>query len=510
MKVHRSQSVRRVKVTTDGEGLVSHAGTALLSEVADSSGLTEAMSVAMGDCGISWHTHDPGVVLTHLAVAIADGADCLSKLAVLRNQEALFGPVASHATAWRAVEAVASVELAGIDTARAAARGRIWAAGGAPGTVTLDFDATLLDAHSEKQYAAPTYKRGFGFHPLGVWCDETTEFLAGMLRPGNAGANSAADHVAVLDAALAQLPPEWRAGHGAGDDPAEVVHPILARADSAGATHGFVDALVERNIGFSIGFDVDGRVRDALLLVQEEDWVPAIEADGSPRPGAWVTELTKLVDLGTWPRATRLVCRRERPHPGAQLSLFDTSEGFRHTCFITASPGKVAPPGAAPTPPCPGGGPHPLCQSVRPAEPAVRGIRPQRGLVRHDHGGPGPAGLDGNAVPRRSTGPRRAGHVALPAAARRRPHRTAGPRPLPAHRRDLAMAGPARRRLRAPAHRPLLSIHAGNVPAQNACRGASIDPSKEPLTAHVCSPDVTLRESVADEKSCHLAGHAAG
>ena len=92
MKVHRSQSVRHVKVTTDGEGLTSHAGTVLLAEMADRSGLTRALSVAMGDCGISWHTHDPGVVLTHLAVAIADGADCLSKLAVLRDQEALFGP----------------------------------------------------------------------------------------------------------------------------------------------------------------------------------------------------------------------------------------------------------------------------------------------------------------------------------------------------------------------------------------------------------------------------------
>lgn len=343
MKVHRTQSVRHAKVTADGAGVVSHAGTALLAEMADRSGLTRAMSVAMGDCGISWHTHDPGVVLTHLAVAIADGADCLSKLAVLRNQESLFGPVASHPTAWRAVEAVAAVELAGIDAARAMARERIWAAGGAPSTVTLDFDATLVDAHSEKQDAKPTYKRGFGFHPLGVWCDETTEVLAAMLRPGNAGANAAADHVKMLDAALAQLPPAWRAGHAPGDDPASVVHPILARTDSAGATHGFVDALVERNIGFSIGFDVDGRVRDALMLVQEEDWAQAVEADGRPRPGAWVTELTKLTDLRTWPAGVRLICRRERPHPGAQLSLFDTSEGFRHTCFLTDSPGAPPP-----------------------------------------------------------------------------------------------------------------------------------------------------------------------
>ena len=341
--MHRSQSVRRAKVTTDGDGLVSHVGTGLLAELADRTGLTEGLSVAMGDCGISWHTHDPGVVLTHMAVAIADGADCLSKLAVLRNQEALFGPVASHATAWRAVEAVAAAELRGIDVARAGARERVWAAGGAPSSVTLDFDATLVDAHSEKQCAKPTYKRGFGFHPLGVWCEETTEFLAGMLRSGNAGANNAADHVKMLDAALAQLPAEWRAGHAPGDHRDAVLHPILARADSAGATHGFVDALVARNIGFSIGFDVDGRVRDALMLVQEEDWAQAVEADGRVRRGAWVTELTGLVDLGTWPPGVRLICRRERPHPGAQLSLFDTSEGFRHTCFLTGSAGEPPP-----------------------------------------------------------------------------------------------------------------------------------------------------------------------
>jgi len=328
-------------VTTDGEGLVSHAGTGLLAEMADRSGLTEAMSVAMASCGIRWHTHDPGVVLTHMAVAIADGADCLSHLAVLRNQSELFGPVASQATAWRAVQAVASVELRAIPLARAAARARVWAAGGSPVTVTLDFDATLVNSYSDKQDAAPTYKKGFGFHPLGVWCDETNEALAAMLRPGNAGANTATDHITMLDAAIAQLPADWQAGHRPGDDAAGVIHPILARADSAGATHGFVDALVERNIGYSIGFDVDGRVRNALMLAQEEDWVPAVEADGSRRPGAWVIELSDLVDLGTWPQGARLICRRERPHPGAQLSLFDIGEGFRHTCFITDSAGET-------------------------------------------------------------------------------------------------------------------------------------------------------------------------
>ena len=219
MKVNRSRSTRRPRVTTDGEGLVSHAGSGSLAEAADRSGLTPAMSQAMADCGISLHTHDPGVVLTHVAVAITDGADCLSDMAVLREQDELFAPVASHATAWRAIEAVTSVELRGIARAMAEARGRVWAAGDGPGTLTLDFDATLVRSHSDKQDAAPTHKGGFGFHPLGVWLDETAEPLAAILRPGNAGANDAADHVQLLGEAAGALPVGYQAGHHHGDGP---------------------------------------------------------------------------------------------------------------------------------------------------------------------------------------------------------------------------------------------------------------------------------------------------
>src|ERR1017187_7744286 len=172
-----------MRVTTDGKNLVSHAGTALLSELADRSGLTEAMSVAMEDCGIAWHTHDPGVVLTHLAVAIADGADCLADIAALKEQEGLFGPVASVATAWRAMHATASVELRAIPLALAQARQRVWASKPPVGPMIWDFDSTLLNVHSEKEDAAPTYKRGFGFNPLAAWCDNTKEPLGTMLRP---------------------------------------------------------------------------------------------------------------------------------------------------------------------------------------------------------------------------------------------------------------------------------------------------------------------------------------
>ncbi len=339
LPVHRSRSVRRPVVMPDGRNLVSHAGTALLCELADRVGLTGAMSVAMADCGISWHTHDPGVVLTHLGVAIADGADCLADLAALKEQEDLFGPVASVATAWRAIQATTSSELRAIPLALASARAKVWEACPPVGPIVLDFDSTLVTAHSEKEDAAPTYKRGFGFNPLAVWCDTTTEPLAAMLRPGNAAPNDTDDHLELLEQAMVALPSEYRLGHDEGDDPETVVHPILVRADSAGATHRFVEALADANCDYSIGFPVGGSVRDALLMAQEEDWVGAREHGGAIREGAEVIELTGLVALSGWPADMRVVCRRERPHPGAQLSLFDTHAGWRHTCFITNTVG---------------------------------------------------------------------------------------------------------------------------------------------------------------------------
>jgi hypothetical protein len=126
LEVHRSRSVHGAEVTTDGRNLVSHAGTALLCEFADRTGLTRAMSVAMADCGISWNTHDPGVVLAHLAVAIADGADCLCDIDALRCQSELFGDVASISTAWRAVKATTAPELHAIRKAVAKTREVVW------------------------------------------------------------------------------------------------------------------------------------------------------------------------------------------------------------------------------------------------------------------------------------------------------------------------------------------------------------------------------------------------
>jgi hypothetical protein len=338
-KVNDIRAAQRVVVTPDGDGVVSHVGSLLVAELADRLGFTEALSAGMAETVVRSRRHDPGCILTHLAVTLVDGGDCLSDLRVLRNQPELFGEVASHPTAWRAVSSGYAAEA--ITAACRDARATAWAAGMAPESVTLDVDSTLLTAHSDKEDAAPTYKGGYGHHPILVYLDETEEALAGSLRPGNAGANNAADHICVLDAAIAQLPKEWRGGHEEGSAPEEVVHPILVRADSAGASHDFVDACAQRHCEVSIGFAIDDRVREALLLAQEEDWVPAVECDGSRREGAWVTELTGLIDLDAWGEEVRLIARREHPHPGAQLSLFDTLNEFRHQCFITTSHGAA-------------------------------------------------------------------------------------------------------------------------------------------------------------------------
>jgi hypothetical protein len=335
-----SRAANRVEVTLGGKGVTSRAGLVIVAELADRLGLTTAMSAAMSPVVQRRRRRDPGVALAHVALLLADGGDCLSDLAVLRDEPDLFGVVASDSTALRALESGWAAEA--IISARRVAREAAWAAGAAPETITLELDATLLDSHSDKEDAAPTYKGGYGFHPLCCFLDETTEALAGKLRSGNAGANNAQDHIEVLTAAISQLPVEWQLGHELGDDPAAVVHQICVRADSAGATHDLVDEATGRNCQFSIGFQIDQHVRNALLLAQEEDWVEAIELDGTIRDGAFVTELTEYLDLSGWGEGIRCFSRRERPHPGAQLTLFDVQEGTRHQCFITNSQGEAA------------------------------------------------------------------------------------------------------------------------------------------------------------------------
>jgi hypothetical protein len=325
-KVKTQTTSQTVEVRADGEGLVSHAGAFLLVELADRLGLTAGLSEAMAPTRERRSAHDPGVVVRDLAVSVADGGDCLSDLGVLRGQEGLFGPVASESTAHRVIKSIDAVVLEAIRAARAKALKRAWDAGARPETITLDIDASLLTAHSEKEGAAGTYKGGFGFHPLLCYLAETGEPLAALLRPGNAGANTAADHFEVLQLALEQLPE------------ADLAREILARADIGGRTHAFTQDCRDAGIRFSVGYEVDERVREAILALPESAWEQAIDAEGKERDGAQVTELTDRLDLSTWPEGTRLIVRRERPHPGAQFEVFD-AHGYRHTAFITDQDG---------------------------------------------------------------------------------------------------------------------------------------------------------------------------
>jgi hypothetical protein len=314
-----------VEVRSDGEGLVSHAGAALLAEAADRLGLTQALADGLAGMRERRGRHNPGRVVRDLAVMLADGGDCLADLRAVRDQQPLFGAVASDATAFRVIDQIASDPdlLDALRAARARARENAWTAGAGPERIIIDIDATLIGAHSEKEGAAGTFKGGFGFHPLLAYLDETREALAGALRPGNAGANTAADHIEVVELALEQLP-------------RTVVQSaqIVVRTDSAGATHEFTDELRGARINFLMGFDLTEAVRTAILSLPETAWRPAIGQDGEPRDGAWVAEITDRLDLTAWPADSRVVVRRERPHPGAQLSFSD-HDGHRFLATLT-------------------------------------------------------------------------------------------------------------------------------------------------------------------------------
>ena len=308
--------------------MVSQAGAGLLAE-ADRLGLTDALSRALTPMRERRGKHDPGRVVRDLAVMLADGGDCLSDLRAVRDQDPLlFGPVASDATAFRVIDAIASdpALLDALREARARARGHAWDAGAAPDRIVIDVDATLISAHSEKEGAAGTFKRGFGFHPLLAYLDESREALAGVLRPGNAGANTAADHVQVVELALEQLP-------------RQVIEDaqIVVRTDSAAATHELTDELRAARIAFLMGFDLTETIRRAILALPEAAWQPAIRQDGEIREGAWVAEITDRLDLTGWPDGCRVIVRRERPHPGAQLSFTD-HDGHRFLATLTDLP----------------------------------------------------------------------------------------------------------------------------------------------------------------------------
>jgi hypothetical protein len=365
---------RGLEVSGGGRGVVSHAGLALLRHLADRTGLTGGLSRALATPRML--VHDRGRVLADLACAIADGARVISDFRVMGDQRELFGLVASVPTVWRTLKEIACGGAradrrvtAAVNTARRQARAQAAARHGAlpgvrladkvlDGVVCIRLDATVTIAHSDKELAEANVK-GYGHHPLVAACDNTGgEPLAWMLRPGSAGSNTAADHLALLDAAIAALPPALR-------------RKLMVTADGAGASHALVarlDTLAGRRgyeLIYSVGWVLGERERAALRLAPEQAWQIAIDGRGEVRQrrageacadcscahrACWieqahVTELTGLLrdgphgdQLAGWPGAMRIFARRERPHPGAQLTLFEAEDGWRYSLWVTNRP----------------------------------------------------------------------------------------------------------------------------------------------------------------------------
>ncbi|WP_405387763.1 IS1380 family transposase [Streptomyces sp. NBC_01102] len=337
----RISSYPRVRVQGDGRQVVSQAGAVLLLETVRKTGLDQAISAALAPWRKPRAVHDPGKILLDVAMAVALGADCLADVAMLRCEPAVFGPVASDPTVSRLIDTLAASgekALHAVRSARSEVRHRVWslAGGNAPdadGQVTVDLDGVLVIAHSDKQDAAATWKKTYGHHPLTAFVDHgpggTGEPVAALLRPGNAGSNTAADHITTAQLALAQLPKSYRRGRQ-----------TLIRTDSAGGTHDFVAWLARRGrwLSYSVGMTVTEAIHQHVLNAPAPAWTPAVETDGEIRDGAWVAELTGDV-LDGWPKGMRLIVRKERPHPGAQLRITD-ADGMRITCFATNTPDR--------------------------------------------------------------------------------------------------------------------------------------------------------------------------
>src|SRR5882757_770063 len=336
----RIGSYPRVRIEGAGHGVVSQAGAVLLVETARKAGLDQAKSTALTPWRRPRAVHDPGKILLDVALAVALGGDCLADAGMLRAEPGVFGPVASDPTVSRLIDTLATAgpkALSAIRAARAEAREHVWdmakdAAPDAGGQVVVDLDGVLVLAHSEKQDATATWKKTFGHHPLMAFVDHGSggsgEPVAGLLRPGNAGSNTAVDHITTAQLALAQLPKKYRRGRQ-----------TLIRTDSGGRTHEFVAWLAQRGrwLSYSVGMTITDAIHQAVLKVPATAWAAAVESGGGIRDGAWVAELAGDVLTG-WPEGMRLIVRKERPHPGAQLRFTD-ADGLRLTAFATNTTG---------------------------------------------------------------------------------------------------------------------------------------------------------------------------
>src|ERR1700676_1689849 len=337
-----------LKVTADAKGLVGHAGAILLRKAADQAGLTAALSTALRKTGTS-PLLDRGIVLVSMAAAVALGATSMSDIALLAHLAPLLGDAPSGPTVRRALDLAGTpAVLDRIARARARARAHAWklieaTTAGFPwleiagktlaGWVVIDMDATLVTAHSDKEGAAPTWKKGYGFHPLGAWLANTRECLAMLLRPGNAGSNTVSDHIEVLAAAIAQVPARMRSR-------------IMVRVDGAGASHELVDHLLKlasprRKVLFTCGWMITPADEDAIKMVPEGAWKPGPGQDGELEEDKHVAEVTHLMSrAGNWPDGLRWIVRRVKPsrRQMKNLTAYEKKTGWRYSITCTNIP----------------------------------------------------------------------------------------------------------------------------------------------------------------------------
>ena len=338
-----------LKVTDDGAGLAGHCGGVLLRKLADQCGLTAALGAALTRAG-TFPQLSRGVVVVSMAVAIALGATSMSDIAVLAQLAPVLGAAPSGSTVRRALGLADTRTLARIAQARARIRAHVWTLiqdtpAGFPwlviagktlaGWLVIDMDATLITAYSDKEGAAPTWKKGYGFHPLGAWCRNTRECLAMLLRPGNAGSNTFTDHEEVLTAAIRQIPARFR-------------RRILVRVDGAGASHDLIQHLLSltsprRMLLFTCGWMITAADEDAIKLVPADAWKPGTAQDGTAEQDKDVAEITHLMSrAGNWPDGLRWIARRVKPsrRQMRNLTAWEKKTGWRYSITSTNIPGS--------------------------------------------------------------------------------------------------------------------------------------------------------------------------
>jgi len=339
----QNSSANCVSVESGGSGVAAHVGLHALGALADQLGLATSLSSRIFRRGERAPLHDRGKVLVQLALVLAGGGESCADIEHLRSQQELFGSVPSDSTVFRTLHEFDAKQRSELSVALAEVRAKVWKKldQRRRDPVILDFDASLVDVHSElKEQAAPNYKGGFGFHPLFVFADLTGETLGAKLRAGNATANNASDHVELLDAALGQLPSRITRGHHVGDTATKTTRTVIARADSAGCTREFLAGCRSRHVSFFVSARTNAQITGALYQTVDvpQLWQPSLTQGGELREGAAVCELSDYVNLSSMPEGTRLIIRREPLHPGAQRSLFPSHE-FRYWGFYTDQEG---------------------------------------------------------------------------------------------------------------------------------------------------------------------------